>query len=380
MPLPVLPWLRSRTNAVHQFHGRTCRLMQRLRRPGPVAEQANSRVGRFFDAISPRTASTLRGLVVQETLQHGMMLTVDALVFVLARVHHADSEQRILAGLPAVHREALAPSLLRRLQASGLTVVPATGSLVMRHGSGELRLSQAFDRHVVALVARKYELASENSSSSRRRRQSYALTGGGGGGDDDCASGGTRLQADASAMCVSMAYWNMCTLTELDVCRMRLDEFPPALTTHMLRLVRVQARECGLMRLPEAIDALAGLAELDVSDNRLTALPLAMARLVRLRVFSCARNCLTALPGALFGMPALEELRVSCNMLTCLPEAELSRLPHLRKLDSSGNRLVDSPRGLGANGTLRFLNLSNNTPKLQPDPVLRSLPQLIVTQ
>lgn len=336
------------------FHKSVCSLMCRLGRQTGDLDTGTwvGSVVRFIDRnVSPRTAASLRNAILQQVQSHAGHLSADELVFVIARLNHHDAEQRLLSSLVPEQRTAIVPFLLTRLRNAGICIVPATGSMVIRHQEGELRLSQAFDRFVT-------------------------------GTDNLRAVDASRVSARASALVVSQAYWNMCMLQQLPVSRMELPVFPPAVTSHMLQLRHVVARHCRLLALPDDIDALQQLEELDVNDNRIDALPLSLAALPKLRLLACARNRLTQLPGALFGtLTSLETLQLSGNRLTALPERELAALPRLRTLDTSGNCLTSSPRSLAANPALRYLNLSNNTPKLPPDAALRTAsPRLIVTQ
>lgn len=123
-----------------------------------------------------------------------------------------------------------------------------------------------------------------------------------------------------------------------------------------------------LTKLPDSIDRLSGLTELNVSDNQLTSLPESIGALTSLMELSASRNQLTSLPESITKLCQLSALYVFNNQLTALSE-NIGRLSQLRILFVSSNQLASLPEGIGELSQLTYLYVSHNE--------LTSLPESI---
>jgi Leucine-rich repeat (LRR) protein len=129
-------------------------------------------------------------------------------------------------------------------------------------------------------------------------------------------------------------------VTELDLSDRKLRAFPEQLFRFPnLRRLSLAGNDL-IEALPERIDELASLVELDVSRMGLTGLPAAIGRLRALRVLDLSHNPLAAVPPQLGNLPRLETLRA--HYLTCPLPDELGRLTSLVELDLYG---LDVPPG-----------------------------------
>ncbi|MFF9572447.1 hypothetical protein [Streptomyces sp. NPDC014685] len=146
-------------------------------------------------------------------------------------------------------------------------------------------------------------------------------------------------------------------LRVLDISGNRFTELPEALGgLDRLEVLRAAHLTC---RLPEWIDRLRSLRELDLSRlnqgrhycDTPVAFPEAVTRLTGLRSLDLSNTWLESVPDTLLDMAALEEL----NLNSC-PSARLTRLPELARL----------PR-------LRVLRLSGHTPWTGQPPASRDL-------
>ncbi|KIZ02693.1 glycine C-acetyltransferase [Monoraphidium neglectum] len=116
---------------------------------------------------------------------------------------------------------------------------------------------------------------------------------------------------------------------------------------------------CGLLHIPEAVASLAPVVQvMDASRNRLRAVPADVSLLQRLVVLNLAHNSVAALPDG-FSLPRLAALDVSCNSLRALPPDLGARLPALRQLYASSNRLESLPDSL-AQAPLQDLFVGEN--------------------
>ncbi|WP_326767381.1 leucine-rich repeat domain-containing protein [Streptomyces sp. NBC_01591] len=146
-------------------------------------------------------------------------------------------------------------------------------------------------------------------------------------------------------------------LRVLDISGNRFTELPESLgSLGRLEVLRAGHLAC---RLPEWIDRLRSLRELDLSClnqgryycDTLVAFPTVVTRLTGLRTLDLSNTWLESVPDALLDLTGLEEL----NLNSC-PSARLTRLPELARL----------PR-------LRVLRLSGRTPWTEQPPASRDL-------
>ena len=141
-------------------------------------------------------------------------------------------------------------------------------------------------------------------------------------------------------------------LETIDLCRNPdLTALPNDLGLYQPELREVWCRGCGLLELPEGLDAASALETLDVGENFL--------RFVSDRFGGAT-------------LANLKRLNVSENALTRLPAA-LKHSPTLTHLDASGNRLSDARDGVGCLGNgcvaLEELRLARNQLETLPRDV-----------
>ena len=138
-------------------------------------------------------------------------------------------------------------------------------------------------------------------------------------------------------------------------------------------LIELDLAHNQLSHLPETIGRLRGLKRLDLSYNRLTYFPEPVGRLTALTELDLAHNQLSHLPETIGQLTALTELDLAGNQLSHLPET-IGRLRALKRLDLSYNRLGHQrlsylPETIGGLTVLTELDLSDNS--------LHSLPESI---
>lgn len=178
------------------------------------------------------------------------------------------------------------------------------------------------------------------------------------------------------------------TVTEVDVSKNRLREFPEELARfRKVDRLGLGSNEIGLIpdcigdfehltwldfthnRIAHVSDRLGDLpwlSSLGASDCRLTIFPLAFTRLRRLRKLGVFNNLITALPPEVGNMKALTKLDLSGNALTCLP-AEIGHLTNLIWLNVSNNQLKELPEEIGDLKNMRELGLAHNLLTNLPD-------------
>lgn len=125
-----------------------------------------------------------------------------------------------------------------------------------------------------------------------------------------------------------------------------------------------------LMKLPESIDKLYQLTDLDISNNHLTKLPESIGNLTQLTDLGISGNRLADLPESIGNLSKLTELNISSNNLKTLPESigNLSELTVL-KMSSNGNALTYLPESIGNLSKLTVLDISDNSLKTLPDSI-----------
>ena len=105
------------------------------------------------------------------------------------------------------------------------------------------------------------------------------------------------------------------------------------------------------------------LSDLKLANNHLQgSLTRDIGHLHALEVLDVRGNGLTDLPGSLAELSSLKFLNVDENQLTSLPWQSLSRLPLLRDLTATSNKLTGTliPSSVSALHTLQFLNVASN--------------------
>lgn len=114
-----------------------------------------------------------------------------------------------------------------------------------------------------------------------------------------------------------------------------------------------------LHALPQSIENLIHLQQLDLCFNQLVSVPEWFKGFSRLRVLDLSFNQLIQLPDWLGRFSQLQEIRFGNNHLKGVPQA-LGNLAQLRVLCLANNQLKDLPQSIGYLNQLRDLNLDNN--------------------
>ncbi len=135
-----------------------------------------------------------------------------------------------------------------------------------------------------------------------------------------------------------------------------------------------------LTKLPEMINTLKNLEDLDLAYNKLKALPKNFGRLGGLECLNLNANKLTVLPTSIISFYNLQKLYLNKNKLATLPK-DLFRLQNLRILSVSDNKLTVLPKNIVQLRNLETLNLSNNKLTTLPKSLqrLRRLKRLNLT-
>lgn len=354
LPLPPKRLFVFGRSAVHTYHGGVCKALQKLCNAS-LAEKPLSSIGRMLDSVSPRTATSVRHTIVMQTLRHASALPTETLAFVVTHIGSAGSEQKLLSSLTEEAGNQCMPALQSRLYNAGITI--QKGSIVVRSPRSEMHLSQAIER-----------ITPDHESPRSPRAWTFGTV------DVPCKKPtvlrhSVRITSERTTpLQLSKVYWNMCLLEELDVSGMKMMEFPPAITLHMLNLTSIYAQKCHLERLPNDIDKLVHLADLDVSDNVLTDLPDELGNLLELRVLVITRNEIALMPRL---PPLLQVLLAGGNVFSAMPWAELAGLKHLRQLDVSGNLLDTVSNDLAHSKSLRYVDLQHNIRRLSVSGEIR---------
>ncbi len=106
-------------------------------------------------------------------------------------------------------------------------------------------------------------------------------------------------------------------------------------------------------------EALAGLTDLNLSDNHLTSIPTEIGQLTNLQTLRLGFNQFTSIPTDIGRLTNLQTLILSCNQLTSIP-TDIGRLTHLQALDLDYNQLSSIPNEIGQLPNLQELYLDHN--------------------
>eukprot|EP01065_Artemidia_motanka_P034652 TRINITY_DN422_c7_g1_i2.p1 TRINITY_DN422_c7_g1~~TRINITY_DN422_c7_g1_i2.p1 ORF type:complete len:940 (+),score=228.28 TRINITY_DN422_c7_g1_i2:198-3017(+) len=135
----------------------------------------------------------------------------------------------------------------------------------------------------------------------------------------------------------------------------------------------------GLSRVPEWVvaDLAATTATLDLASNSITSVPAAIGGMALLTSLNLSSNSIETLPDAVADLPKLHTLHVNHNSLSALPE-RLGRQQPLVEVNASWNRIEEFPEELLKCGSLRTVNLSENSsivrlPESWPGPAAGDL-------
>lgn len=127
----------------------------------------------------------------------------------------------------------------------------------------------------------------------------------------------------------------------------------------------VGLRNLSLNQLPDCLNLLTELCDLDLSDNELTELPQFLSQLPQLIHLDLSNNLFENLDSTVENLAHLEALSLYNNRLTQLPE-EIGNLKNLKYLSLSYNRLDRLPESMGNLHRLIHLGLGANRFKTFP--------------
>lgn len=150
--------------------------------------------------------------------------------------------------------------------------------------------------------------------------------------------------------CIPDAIGNLQMLTYLNVGRNQLSSLPACLCGLPLKVLIASNNKLGC--LPEEIDQLQRLMELDVSCNEITLLPRQIGRLKSLRDLNIRRNYIQDLPPELVELP-LVKFDFSCNKVLAIPMCFL-RMTQLQVLVLENNPLRSPPAQICTKGKVHI--------------------------
>ncbi|XP_054155123.1 protein flightless-1-like [Oppia nitens] len=140
-----------------------------------------------------------------------------------------------------------------------------------------------------------------------------------------------------------------------------------------LKSLILRATERTIQNMPNSLDTLTELTELDLSFNNIPRFPDCVSTLKSLKRLNLSDNCLTQLPQSIDeDWPYLEVLNISRNQISCLPNS-LCKLANLRRLYVNDNKLdfEGIPGGIGKLYNLELFMAANNNLELIPEGVVR---------
>ncbi|XP_041440292.1 leucine-rich repeat and calponin homology domain-containing protein 1 isoform X3 [Xenopus laevis] len=153
--------------------------------------------------------------------------------------------------------------------------------------------------------------------------------------------------------CIKMiphAFVNLQILTYLNIGRNQLSSLPACLCGLPLKVLIANNNKLG--SLPEEIDQLQHLMELDVSCNEIASLPQQIGLLKSLRDLNVRRNHLKALPQEIVDLP-LVKLDFSCNKVLVLPLC-FRKMVQLQVLILENNPLQSPPAQICIKGKVHI--------------------------
>ncbi|XP_061592672.1 leucine-rich repeat-containing protein 47 [Cololabis saira] len=149
-------------------------------------------------------------------------------------------------------------------------------------------------------------------------------------------------------------------LTSLILCRNKLGSFPDVIN-NLKALKVLDLSVNNLTVLPEGLSQLKELNTLNISCNSLEVLPDGLSQCTKLATINVSKNRITAFPAALFSerLDLLSSLVASDNLIHEL-SGDVHRLPALKVLDLSNNKLNEIPCHLSDCHKLKEINFKGN--------------------
>lgn len=132
---------------------------------------------------------------------------------------------------------------------------------------------------------------------------------------------------------------------------------------------RLDLTGVGLREVPSEVWTLTDLADLQLSNNKLTCLPEGLGNLKHLERLGLAGNRLRSLPESIGNCVKLEGLWAHGNVLGSLPSA-IGKCEWLRHLMLAGNRLRALPDGIGDLDALEELSVPGNRLRFIPETIV----------
>lgn len=137
----------------------------------------------------------------------------------------------------------------------------------------------------------------------------------------------------------------------------------------------IEAISCELSSIPESINELKKLEELNLNKNyKITYLPENIVQLSQLKSLRINYNKLKFLPKDIGNLKRLEVIEVSGNNLNDIPQS-ICDLSQLRVLHLGANKLTQVPENIGKLSNLRELELTQNELDILPN-IIGELTQL----
>ncbi|NXR55888.1 LRCH3 protein, partial [Hippolais icterina] len=164
--------------------------------------------------------------------------------------------------------------------------------------------------------------------------------------------------------CIPEAILNLQSLTFLNISRNQLSKLPKHLCSLPLKVLIASNNK--LVSIPEEIEQLKQLTELDVSCNEIQTIPPQIGQLESLRDLNVRRNNLVRLPEELAELPLIR-LDFSCNKVTTIPVC-YRNLRHLQTIMLENNPLQSPPAQICIKGKIHiFKYLNIEACKIAPD-------------
>ena len=138
--------------------------------------------------------------------------------------------------------------------------------------------------------------------------------------------------------------YNIETTTSLTCIHNNFTLIPNALQ-HLTNLQELNLNDNGLMIVPDLIGNLTNLRDLSLYNNNLTFIPDSLGNLINLHYLDLSNNKLLAIPDSIVNLTNLEILNLQNNNLTSLPNL-IGSLKKLRQLILINNNLISLPNSI----------------------------------